>query len=68
MIDETNAKKIKINIYDITGNLLASKTDNLTKGMNGFDFDISNYQTGSYVYNIVADGIQVKSDKFILVK
>jgi hypothetical protein len=36
--------------------------------LNGFDFDISNYLTGSYLYSITADGVQVKSDKFILVK
>jgi predicted RNase H-like HicB family nuclease len=36
--------------------------------INGIDFDISNYQSGTYLYSIIADGIQVKSDTFILVK
>jgi len=36
--------------------------------MNTFDCDLNRFNSGTYLYNIIIDGYQVKSDKFIIVK
>jgi len=48
LIEEGNAK---INIYNTTGELVASFEDNYTAGMHNFYFDARNLTNG--VYNVI---------------
>lgn len=68
LIDKSNAKNITINIFNLNGQIMNSRTNNLTGGLDYFDFDISNYLTGTYIYSISIDGYKVKSNKFNVVK
>jgi len=68
LVDNYLSNKIEINFYNLNGELLFNNSQNLNKGMNTFDCDLNRFNSGTYLYNIIIDGYQVKSDKFIIVK
>lgn len=71
LIDNSNLENISISIYDINGGILFEKTNKTINGNAEFVFDIfdiNNLLTGTYIFNIVADGIIMKSGKFQIIK
>lgn len=68
LVDESNASNISINIYNLAGELIANLDRKIELGMNNYDIDINNYLSGTYLYSITIDGINVKSGKFNIVK
>jgi hypothetical protein len=57
---------IKINIFDLNGQLVASPYKNsLDAGNNSIAIDLSNLSSGTYIYYIEANGIKSNSNKLI---
>jgi|GEM_PF-2124647 len=68
LIDESNAAEISIGIYSLNGDLITTLNSDINNGLNTYDIDISEFNTGAYLYAIVLDGIRFKSGKFIINK
>ncbi|MFH1052623.1 MAG: T9SS type A sorting domain-containing protein [bacterium] len=67
-VKETNGSNIDIKIYNLQGELLFAKSENLNKGLNSIFIDISSLLSGVYLYNISIDGINIKNAKISIVR
>jgi Subtilase family len=68
LIENTNATTASVYIYDLNGRLIEMQNSDLVNGRDSFTFDTSDYLTGAYLWIIVADGVKVSSNKFIIEK
>jgi hypothetical protein len=66
LVDNSNANSLIINIFDINGKLLFSESNNIKSGLNAFDVDITTFNNGVYLYNIMIDDFTVQADKFMI--
>jgi len=68
-IDKTNANNLQIIISDVQGKKMQIFESQLNQNsLNTFSLDLSKYNSGAYVYNIIIDGQLFESDKFIITK
>ena len=57
---------VKINIYDLQGKLISSPYKNsLESGNNAITVDLSDLNSGTYLYNIETNGVKSNSSKLI---
>lgn len=52
--------------YDINGRLMIENSKSLHDGDNYVNISTSELNRGAYIINIIVDGIELKSDKFIV--
>ncbi|MEC4004530.1 DUF3500 domain-containing protein [Flavobacterium sp. SUN052] len=58
--------KIKINIYDMNGKLVKTPyNSSLSIGNNSITTDLSNLESGNYLYSIEANGVKSTSNKLV---
>jgi len=65
---QSNGSNISIFIYDINGNQVKTLSSRINKGLNTYDINISEFNSGAFLYAIVVDGIKFKTNKFIINK
>lgn len=68
IVAKTILENITLNLYDINGLLLLSKDYNLKGNYEEFYIDISKFNSGTFVFNLVSDRRQIGTGKFQLVK
>ncbi|MFH1051429.1 MAG: hypothetical protein V1779_10940 [bacterium] len=67
-IDETNANNIKINIFNLNGELLITNSKLINSGYNLFEIDISKIVSGTYLYSIEFNSIKAEYGKLIIIR
>jgi len=68
IIAESQVRSIGINIHNLLGTRIKSQTFNLNGGYQEFTIDLTEFESGAYVYSIVSDKIFVNSGKLLIVK
>jgi hypothetical protein len=66
----SNASNVEVSlrIFGILGNLIHENKYLLSSGTNSIDYDLNSLSVGLYFYQISIDGVQIATDKIILVK
>lgn len=67
-ISETNVEKLNIKLYDINGKPVKQAISNSISSNSFITLDISELVTGTYFISFELNGLEFKSDKFIVVK
>lgn len=67
-ISNTNANEVQIQISDINGRQMDYSNYPLNTTDNIFSINLRKFNSGTYVYGIVINGIMLKSDAFQIVK
>jgi len=63
-----SASKVEIEVYDVTGKVVKTiKANDFTPGKNSITVDLSNLESGSYMYSITANSTKMFS-KFVVTK
>ncbi|MFN3195271.1 MAG: T9SS type A sorting domain-containing protein [Chlorobiota bacterium] len=67
-ISETNVERLKIRLYDFNGKPVIQSISNDISNNSFISLDISELVTGTYFISFELNGLEFKSDKFIVVK
>jgi len=67
-IDAETAATATVEIFTTNGTRIATKTFNLSKGSNVYNYGTSKYTSGAYIYNITIDNKLVFNGRFIVVR
>ncbi|MBX3044448.1 MAG: SBBP repeat-containing protein [Candidatus Kapabacteria bacterium] len=62
------SKNIYFEVCDLLGNIVLKNEEILQSGYNTFEYSINNITSGLYIYRVLIDGFQLKSDKLIILK
>lgn len=63
-----NIESLRINIIDINGKIMDVKTNSVNISLQYYSFDISDYPSGVYLFNMITNKGSVGSGKFIILK
>jgi|GEM_PF-3579100 len=67
-VAKSNIEYLEFNICDINGNKIISKEFGMTGHEQTLITDISNLQSGTYICNLVSNGLKIGEYKFIIIK
>ena len=67
-LENESAKMLSIQITDITGRVILKQENELHRGLNQIDMNVSDLTVGSYLIVTSADGAAPKADRFIVQK
>ncbi len=67
-LENESAKMLNIQITDITGRVILKQENELHRGLNQIDMNLSNLTVGSYLIVTSADGLAPNADRFIVQK
>ena len=67
-LENESAKMLSIQITDITGRVILKQENELHRGFNQIDMNVSDLTVGSYLIVTSADGAAPKADRFIVQK
>ncbi|MCO5250489.1 MAG: T9SS type A sorting domain-containing protein [Candidatus Kapabacteria bacterium] len=67
-IQSQKSTDVDIRIYDLLGNLIIAKTTRTSTRLSEHKIDLTQFQSGTYIYSVVIGSKLIKSDKFIYLK
>ena len=68
LINKSNGTVVTINVYNLIGELIQSKSGKLNIGINIFEIDISKLNSGVYLYRIIVDGFVFYNGKINIIR
>lgn len=67
-LSSVEAETAKLEVFDLNGNLLGSMDYQVGSGSNTLRFNLSNLNSGTYMYMLTIDNKFKNTDKFIIAR